>query len=1106
MLARLLFRLVIAATLVLFDGPQPAEARTEGLQSARFLRVDSSAGLTQDSAMSLAQDHRGYLWLGTQDGLNRWDGRDMVAFRADGGPGAIGGNWISRLLHDPRGWLWVGTSAGLFRHDYRTEQFDPLLLGNAPGGYVYDLLADREGGVWIASDHGLQRWHERAELQGYWPADGAALPPDLPDRRIRALAQAGDGTLWIGTTAGVRRFDPSLQRFLPAPASLESVVEPINGLHVDRAGRLWIAADYSGVRVLAAPDAADAQQVADAVGLRSYTVAESADGRVWVGTEEGVLEFPSGVPVDQVGVAKRHVHQRHDPGSLGRGRVRAILDAAEDGLWFGTWDGGASGLHGERGRLLSLTPDSLGMQEMLHPSVLSLRAEPGVLWLGSLRGVYRFDARALSLRRIPGSESLSAFATVIDAGQLLLGTDQGLRQLDPHSGEVARALAWPDLDAARIRRLLLDQGRIWMYAEPLGVHVFEDRSAPPVAVHSFASVVNQISVLAPDHVLVSASDGLYWFSRDGRRLLHITRVGKDDQHRQLAGRPSGVLQGPDGRRWISLYGVGLGELLWEPGQPPESARFPPRLTAPRLANAGVNSMLVDERERLWLTTDRGITRFDPASDEVINFDAEDGALTRGYYFSAADTLSSRLLAFGSKDGLTVFDPLAELPPRTLRAPRLSAVELDGVPLRVRAVATDAGGLPLAPAELDAWTLRPGQGRSLLFRFASPDLVAPRHLRYRYRLEGLDEHWMEVGAERAFASYGNLPPGNYLLRLQAVGREGRLSDERRVSLTLLPFWWQTWGARALGLLLLGAVGALGYRLRVRQLRANQRRLEARVAERTRVAEQARERAEQALVDLRAAQQDLLRAEKLSALGQLVSGVAHEVNTPLGVAVTASSHLTHAVRSMRGRLQQGALGRREFEQFMGSAEEASELVQRNLERAAELIRSFKQVSVDRSSDGRREFDLAVFLADLTASLRLLWKRRPLSLQIDCAEGLMLDSFPGALGQVLTNLVQNALLHAFREDEPGVMRIAAQRLDGGRIGITFSDNGRGMQDADRLRAFEPFFTTRRGSGGTGLGLHIVHSLVCDKLGGRIRLSSQPGQGTRLEIELPARAPGRD
>jgi len=250
-------------------------------------------------------------------------------------------------------------------------------------------------------------------------------------------------------------------------------------------------------------------------------------------------------------------------------------------------------------------------------------------------------------------------------------------------------------------------------------------------------------------------------------------------------------------------------------------------------------------------------------------------------------------------------------------------------------------------------------------------------------------------------------------------------------------------------------------------------------------------------LRDTQRELVHAEKMAALGQLVAGVAHEVNTPLGIAITASSGLSQQTEALMPLFASGALTRTALQEHLTFAGDALQMISRNLQRAAELVRTFKHVAVDRSSDGRRRFDLAHFITELLPSLELLWKRRPVSLDVRCAAGIELDSFPGALGQIITNLVQNALLHAFPEDRPGRMRLEADPRSAERVRITFSDDGVGIP-ADHLpRIFDPFFTTRRGQGGTGLGLHIVHNLVTEKLGGT--LHAHCDNGAHFVLDLP-------
>jgi signal transduction histidine kinase len=252
-----------------------------------------------------------------------------------------------------------------------------------------------------------------------------------------------------------------------------------------------------------------------------------------------------------------------------------------------------------------------------------------------------------------------------------------------------------------------------------------------------------------------------------------------------------------------------------------------------------------------------------------------------------------------------------------------------------------------------------------------------------------------------------------------------------------------------------------------------------------------------------QQQLVVQEKMASLGQLVAGVAHEINTPLGVALTASSHLGQRARAFVGTLAERTLSPAELAAFADEAALATRMVETNLDRAVKLVRSFKQVSVDRTNDDRRTFDLVSYLNDLVQSLEPSWKRRPITLRLECPDSIRMDGFPGALGQVVTNLIQNALQHAFAAEASGAMTLQVRAPDGSRIEIVFADDGRGIAREHLPRIFDPFFTTQRGAGGTGLGLHITFNLVTQKLGGRIDVESEPGRGTRFRIVMPRVAP---
>jgi PAS domain S-box-containing protein len=267
--------------------------------------------------------------------------------------------------------------------------------------------------------------------------------------------------------------------------------------------------------------------------------------------------------------------------------------------------------------------------------------------------------------------------------------------------------------------------------------------------------------------------------------------------------------------------------------------------------------------------------------------------------------------------------------------------------------------------------------------------------------------------------------------------------------------------------------------------------------------AKDAAEAALRNLRETQNSLIEAEKLAALGRLVAGVAHEVNNPVGISLTVASSLERKIAMFAEEVARGGLRRSSLNDFVESNRDAASQLVANLNRAAELIQSFKQVAADRNYSDKRVFDLADLTEQVVMSLKPGLRKQNLALSVDCEPNLVMNSFPGPYGQVLTNLFFNSVAHAFPGGGGGAVKIKVKESGDDHVEIMFTDNGCGMSPDVRKRAFDPFFTTRRDQGGTGLGLHIVYSIVTNRLGGRIHLSSAPGEGTRIQIVLPRVAP---
>ena len=267
--------------------------------------------------------------------------------------------------------------------------------------------------------------------------------------------------------------------------------------------------------------------------------------------------------------------------------------------------------------------------------------------------------------------------------------------------------------------------------------------------------------------------------------------------------------------------------------------------------------------------------------------------------------------------------------------------------------------------------------------------------------------------------------------------------------------------------------------------------------------ARDTAEAALQNLRETQNSLIEVEKLAALGRLVAGVAHEINNPVGTSLTVASALERKTAMIATELAQGTLRRSSLNEFLEISRKASSQLVANLNHAADLIQSFKQVATDRNQSNQRTFDLGDLTEQIVLSLGPGLGEKNLTLKVECQPDLTMTSYPGPYGQVLTNLFHNSVVHGFPNRNGGTIDIKVRAAGPNNVEILFSDNGCGMSAGDRRRAFDPFFTTRRDQGSTGLGLHIVHSIVTNCLGGSLNLDSKPDEGTKIRLILPRVAP---
>ena len=277
-----------------------------------------------------------------------------------------------------------------------------------------------------------------------------------------------------------------------------------------------------------------------------------------------------------------------------------------------------------------------------------------------------------------------------------------------------------------------------------------------------------------------------------------------------------------------------------------------------------------------------------------------------------------------------------------------------------------------------------------------------------------------------------------------------------------------------------------------------KLEERVELRTQELNNSNNELEVAIKELRSAQNHLVESEKMAALGNLVAGVAHEINTPVGVAVTGASHLTQASESLKEMLEKGVVSKTQFVKRVDELVMGGNIILRNLERASELVRNFKMIAVDQSTDDRREINFHQYLHDVINAMAPRTNKKNVKIFLSGDQHFYMQTFPGAIAQILTNLIDNALNHAFTTKESGQIVIEFN-LKAEKLELNFSDNGAGIAKHQIDKIFEPFYTTNRADGGSGLGLSIIYNIVTQRLGGSIHCQSTVGEGTTFTLLMP-------
>ncbi len=810
--------------------PAPGPAGSVALSAEPQFESIAEGRIPRAVVAALAQDAAGFLWIATGDGLVRFDGYRLRPQELDAQrPIERNLGWVRALVASADGRVWIGTEArGLAVFDPKTDRISlcqdlpaaatPALEGAADTALptapaILALAEGRDGAIWIGSlGLGLQRFEPASGRTTRIASDGR--PGSLPDDRVEALRVDRHGDLWVGTWQGLSRRRAGATVFEPVPGL---AARQVQALWEAEDGRIWAGTQQGDVFVIE-PATLLARQLArqnGAAGAAVTAFTQATQGPVWVGRTRGIdwFDAASGQPLRQL----RYEAQR--PQGLAGNQVTALLTDRAGAVWVG---GLGVGLQRHDPRQSAISVRSADSNTRSPLAELSLRAllalDDGQVWAANEGdGVAVLDAQLRARGSLPKLDApVDALAQQADgivwaaAGDALYRFNRAGQRLPTQ-----RPLTHPGGQARRL--LAARDGSLWI-ATYDGVYRLAAGAAKPVRLQARDAAGAGVAVDGMIHALAEAPDGAVWVGTAMGLFRHD--AGNADLRRVPAAAGRG-LAGPvvigllfdrQGSLWADTAVAGLHRMTAWDGAQASFDRISERhgsIGKPFGAN-----LLEDGRGRIWTQ----LNVYDPATDRLDEIGAADGVRIGMPWFSSYAQLPDGRMLFGGSRGLLVVRPEAFEPPSEL------------APLQVSQLTVDGKSLPAGVA-VQGVTLQPGQ-RRVSVEFVALEFGEPERVRYAYRLDGFDADWQAADADLRLASYANLAPGQYLLRIRAANRSGAWgAEELRVPLRVLPAWWQQWWARALlGLGLLTLMWA-GVRWRTSRLLVLQRQLEEKVRQRT-----------------------------------------------------------------------------------------------------------------------------------------------------------------------------------------------------------------------------------------------------------------------------------
>ena len=1090
--------------------------RLEQLRNITFDQISSEQGLLSSSVLAILEDSRGFMWFGTEGGLCRYDGYNVVAYLPnEADPTSIAGHNVTSLLEDSnRRILWVGTDKGLNAYDITTGKFtrflpdtaDPSSLGGLP---IYSIHQDRSGSLWIATRWGLNQMvvdsNGRRKFIRY--VRDARDTTSLSNDFVVDVSEGDDGAIWVGTDRGLHRFDrlsKKFKRFLYWENRGHSVMK----IQKDDNGVLWLATlrglvrfDTRTSRFTIVKTESPERDSLEARKL--LTICEDKQSRLWIAHLFGGLD----VLDVETGQILRLFHDPADPKSLCSDHVKCLYVDRRGSIWIGTNDKGISKIESSRNKYVRLINKPGDTNSLSADAVYGLVEDRrGDLWVGTTLGLDRYDRHTGTfihyVHQPNNSSSLSGntvWPLIMDnEGAIWAGTDAGLSKIDPATGHITRYYYEPEPPHATgyntIMAVHQDRaGRIWVGTN-VGPHlvntkekrfdrslyfdasqaILEDRAGKTLWAGTYTSGLLKIDVS----------------TREVKRFSH-------DPHDSTSISESAILglcedfSKPNEILWVTTWGGGLNRF------DKVIEKFVHFTERDGLADNQIVSIVFDTKGFIWLGTMKGLSRFDPRTKTFRNYDARDGISSGEGNANGLLRTSSGEIVVGTVKGVTIFHPDSlrdnhHIPPVVLTDFRITN----------KSVIPGAPNSPLTKTITETKELVLSYLDNMIsFEFAALDYVMPEKNQYAYKLDNFDKDWIHSGIVRT-ATYTNLDPGQYIFRVQGSNNDGLWNEEgASLSIIITPPWWKTTWAYLGYIIVTGTILYSIYRIRMHRLELSHQ-----------------------------LQIEHLEAEKMHEVDRMKSrffaNISHEFRTPLTLILgpiqkwrdlicpdlSAPASRTRdeqvGVEKSQPKIREG------FQPLANTGELHNDLgmAERNAHRLLRLINQLLDLSKLEAGAMKvraTRMNIVPLVKGIAYSFESSAGMRGVALNVAVdQEEIEVYYDKDMLEKILNNLLSNAFKFTPEGGEV-VVSIAFRRdvqlnvpTGDGCVEIGVRDTGIGIPSDQLDKVFDRFYqvdaSQTREHEGSGIGLALVKELV-ELHHGTIQVQSETGKGTTFVVRLP-------